>query len=79
MVKLGFDTSQKNLQIYIDPVTKKKTEEEKIENSETNKSKIRRFEKENRKIENTKSTEIAKGYIIRNAYLHRQVGCKNAP
>ena len=38
-----------------------------------------RKRKKSKKIENTKSTKIAKGYIIRHAYLHRQAGSKNAP
>jgi hypothetical protein len=47
---------------------------------ETNESNIRNPKK--KKIEKSKiqkSTKIAKGYIIRHAYLHRQAGSKNAP
>jgi hypothetical protein len=78
MAKLGFDTSQKICRYYRSSTKTKNSKKNKNEQIEC--SNIRK--RKNRKIENTISTKLAKGYIrilIRHAYLHRQAGSKNAP
>jgi hypothetical protein len=74
MAKTGIRHIAEKSADIIDLVQNKKIK--RFEISETNESNIRNPQKKSRKIGNTKSTKIAKGYIIRHAYLHRQAGSK---
>jgi len=66
--KLGFDTSQKNLQILSIQYKNKNFEKTK-KNEQIKGSEIRKTKKsENR---NTNQRNLPKGYIIRHAYLQR--------